>query len=147
MHESDAARRPAVVPPEASPPRGTVLVVDDEVLIIDFLATSLERLGVRVVTARTGEDALVVAERNPPPTLALVDVNLPGVSGEETCKALLARYPRIQLTLMSGLHPGHFSSPLLNAERASFLQKPFSLRTLTEHVTAVFGAHTSLGGE
>jgi DNA-binding response OmpR family regulator len=68
---------------------GPILVVDDDDLFRELVTTILKRAGYRAVEAATGEEALEVAEREPPAVVVL-DVHLPGISGHEVCERLCA---------------------------------------------------------
>ncbi len=67
--------------------RETVLVVEDEVDILDVLVYNLEAEGFRVIRALDGQAAVTLArEKNP--SLILLDIMLPGLSGTEVCRRL-----------------------------------------------------------
>lgn len=70
--------------------RGTVLVVDDIAANRNLLRETLEPQGYEVLLAASGETALDVASRAQP-DLLLLDVNMPGIDGFETCRQLKAR--------------------------------------------------------
>ena len=57
-----------------------ILAVDDEAHILELLSFNLEASGYRVVTAATGEDALVVCAHERP-AMVLLDIMLPGIDG------------------------------------------------------------------
>jgi DNA-binding response OmpR family regulator len=57
-----------------------ILLVDDDALLRRSLAFNLERAGYRVSTAAIAEDALALAQRDPP-SLVLLDIGLPGMDG------------------------------------------------------------------
>ena len=92
------------------PPRGTILVVDDEANIADLVDLYLRKEGFRVLKAGTGEDGLAAARRERP-RLVVLDVGLPGIDGLEVCKRLradavpgLSGVPVIFLTALVGSH-------------------------------------------
>lgn len=72
-------------------PQTPVLVVDDDPATCAGLVAGLERAGYAVVCARSGEEALELAARQPP-ALALVEVCLPGISGYEVCRQLRSSF-------------------------------------------------------
>ena len=79
-----------------------ILAVDDEAHILELLSFNLEASGYRVVTAATGEDALVVCAHERP-AMVLLDIMLPGIDGMEVCRRLksaptTADIPIIMLT-------------------------------------------------
>ncbi|WP_438960206.1 response regulator, partial [Nereida sp.] len=67
-----------------------VLVVEDEMAQREVLVYNLEAEGFRVVTAETGEDAMLAVDEQAP-DIILLDWMLPAVSGIEVCRRLKAR--------------------------------------------------------
>ena len=65
----------------------TILLVDDEADILEFLGYNLEREGYRVLKAKNGEKALKLA-RDGKPQLIILDVMMPGMDGMETCSKM-----------------------------------------------------------
>ena len=72
---------------------GPILVVDDDEALWGSISPLLTREGCRVVQVGTGEDALHAAEFERP-SLVVLEVGLPGVSGYEVCRALRERFGR-----------------------------------------------------
>ncbi|QDU72653.1 response regulator [Mucisphaera calidilacus] len=75
--------------PEAITSNDRVLLVDDNPVNLDVLAQSLEARGLELLIARSGEEALVVAA-SAKPAVILLDINMPGIGGFETCRRLKA---------------------------------------------------------
>jgi DNA-binding response OmpR family regulator len=69
--------------------RPRILVVDDDAPILLLMKNLLREFGFDPVTAASGEAALAEAEKQPP-SLALVDRNMPGMSGDEVIRAMRA---------------------------------------------------------
>lgn len=67
--------------------KAAILVIEDEAHIRSFLRISLETHGYKVLEARTGEDGLFLAGENQP-QLAIVDLGLPGMDGQEVIERL-----------------------------------------------------------
>ncbi|WP_312643144.1 response regulator transcription factor [Hydrogenoanaerobacterium sp.] len=112
-----------------------ILVVDDEVMVTEFLQAYLEKGGYNVFIAHTGKVALEIYRSN---TIALVilDLMLPDITGEEVCRIIrsTARTPIIMLTakvqeseILEGLQVG----------ADDYLLKPFSPRIVVAKVGAV----------
>ncbi len=113
----------------------TVLVVDDEERIVEFVESYLLKSGYTVLKAYNGSDALQLFEHNKI-DLILLDLMLPDVSGEEVCKTIrkVSRVPVIMLTakaeeeqILKGLDIG----------ADDYVTKPFSPRQLIARVGAL----------
>lgn len=76
----------------------TILLVDDEADILDFVGYNLRKEGYTVVTSDNGKDALGKAVRHLP-DLILLDIMMPEMDGIETCREL-KRIPELQHTLI-----------------------------------------------
>ena len=69
--------------------KSTILVVDDEPIVVDMVQRYLAREGFRVVTAATGPAALAAAlDPERPPWLIVLDIMLPDIDGIEICRRL-----------------------------------------------------------
>jgi DNA-binding response OmpR family regulator len=117
-----------------------VLIIEDEPDIAEGLRYNLEREGLRAVVAETGEKGLEIAlDKNNPPTLILLDLMLPGMSGIELCRRLrrepqTRRTPIIMLTAR-GSEGERVAGLELGAD--DYVTKPFSVRELVARVRAV----------
>lgn len=117
-----------------------ILIVEDDPDISESLQYNLEREGLSVVLAATGEEGLAKAldERNPP-VLILLDVMLPGMSGLDLCRRFrrepsTRRTPIIMLTA-KGAESDRVSGLDLGAD--DYITKPFSVRELIARIRAV----------
>jgi PAS domain S-box-containing protein len=112
----------------------TVLVVDDEDGLRDLAKRLLERQGYTVLLAADAREAFDVVEQNPFIDVLLTDVVMPGASGPDLTRQLLARRPALKVVYMSGytedaiVHHG-----VLNAG-ITFLHKPFTSDTLAQKI-------------
>lgn len=80
-----------------------ILVVDDEPMIRELAFRTLERGGFAVAQADSGKSAIALLEtRAAEITLVILDLTMPGLTGEQTLKVLQARWPAIKVILMSG---------------------------------------------
>src|SRR4030095_14137527 len=117
-----------------------ILVIEDDIDIAESLKYNLEREGLPVVVAGTGEDSLSKAldERNSP-VLIILDLMLPGMSGLDLCRRLrrepsTRRTPIIILTA-KGSESDRVAGLDLGAD--DYITKPFSVRELLARVRAV----------
>ena len=117
-----------------------MLIVEDEPDIAEGLRYNLEREGLAVVVAETGEKGLATAlDLSNPPSLILLDLMLPGMSGTELCRRLrrepqTRRTPVIILTAR-GSESERVAGLELGAD--DYVTKPFSVRELIARVRAV----------
>jgi CheY-like chemotaxis protein len=83
--------------------KGTVLIVEDELLIRLDLADQLRRAGLTVVEASTGDEALTVLKANDTVDLVVSDIRMPGATdGMELAAWLRREGPKIKIVLVSG---------------------------------------------
>ncbi len=118
-------------------PRSIVIVEDDED-IADSIRYNLERESFRVRVAATGEEALdLILER--PPSLVLLDLNLPHMSGLEICRRLRAEAATARLPILILTARTDESDKVLglNLGADDYITKPFSMRELVARVNAV----------
>ena len=114
----------------------TVLVVDDEKLIRWSLGSRLERKGYRILTAETGEDALLNVASDKP-DLMLLDVRLPGIDGVTTLTRALGIHPELIVVMMSAHSTVDTAVDAMKLGATDFLVKPFPLEALDATVERV----------
>lgn len=125
---------------EQTTPRGTetVLVVEDEKMLLEFVGTVLEEQGYKILAAGTPADALTIArEYNSPIHLLITDVVMPGMNGRELKEAITPLYPDIKTLYVSGYTANVIAHRGMLDEGTAFLQKPFSINALTVRVRQV----------
>lgn len=106
-----------------------VLVVDDEDVLVEMIASLVEDLGHTPVVATNGREALELLRRGPPPTLIISDLMMPKMNGAELTSAIRGdrALSHIPIILMSAALRSQDQIP---ADR--FIHKPFDLNALTE---------------
>ena len=114
---------------------GHILVVDDEPQIRRVMRTTLVAQGYEVSDARTGNDALD-SIRSEKYDLLLLDVNMPGISGIQTCREIRLRsdLPIIMVTVRGAERD---KVQALDAGADGYLTKPFSVSELLARIRAV----------
>ncbi len=119
----------------------SILVVDDEPQIRRVLRSTLSFRGYEISEAKSGEEALEVA-RKLKPDLILLDVNLPGMSGIETCKEIRrgSKTPIIMLTVRSAERDKVVA---LDAGADDYVTKPFGIEELLARVRASLRRHSA----
>jgi PAS domain S-box-containing protein len=123
---------------DAAPGVGTVLLVDDEPLIIDVGRNLLEHLGFKVLVAESGERAVELLRANRGRIDAVVlDMIMPGLSGAETFDRLHEIDPGIRVLLSSGYSIDSQAREILARGCSDFIQKPYDLKELSRKLHAV----------
>ncbi len=109
----------------------TILVVDDEPIVVDMVQRYLRRDGFRVATATTGPDALTAAvDRERPPSLIVLDVMLPGLDGVEVCRRI--DHSTVKVIMLTARDDPALEEACKAAGADAFLTKPFSSITLLD---------------
>lgn len=107
----------------------TIAVIEDDPVIGDMLQEVLQKEGYRVERAYSGTEAVYLLERCRP-DLALLDLMLPGLSGEE----LLARMRGIPVIIVSAKTAVDDKVNLLLSGAADYVTKPFEIRELLARI-------------
>jgi YesN/AraC family two-component response regulator len=91
----------------------TVLLVDDEVLILECTADMLARLGCEVITASNGTEALAKLKADERIEILMTDINMPGLGGFELAEIAKRLRPGLQVILLSGREADGHGLPLV----------------------------------
>jgi two-component system alkaline phosphatase synthesis response regulator PhoP len=116
----------------------TILIVDDEVDILDFVGYNLRKEGYKVLTANNGRDAINVA-REKLPQLIILDVMMPEMDGIETCRELRsikALKPSI-ITFFTARNEDYSQIAGYDAGADDYIAKPIKPRVLTSKVNSL----------
>ena len=113
----------------------TVLLVDDEEIVIGVGKQMLERLGFSVLTARNGQEAVAVYQNHPADVdLVLMDMIMPGMEAAETYDQLKAINPGVRVILSSGYSLDQKAGAIMERGCNGFIQKPFNMKILEEKI-------------
>lgn len=131
----------AAVPSEkkrrALPHGSTVLVIDDEEQICDLVVDILQSRGVNVLTAQDGHRGLEVFRQNAGRVDAvLLDMNMPGMSGEAVFQELVAIRPDVRVILSTGYSQQEAATRFAHARLAGVVDKPYTASALVEKLGA-----------
>jgi two-component system, cell cycle response regulator CpdR len=91
----------------------TVLVVDDEPLVLNLTASMLKELGCEVETAASGAEALAKLKANESIAVLITDINMPGVSGYELAQQAKRERSDMKIILLSGAETESRGLPLI----------------------------------
>lgn len=113
----------------------TLLLVDDEEKVLEFMAPFLRQEGFDIVTARTGHEALrKVKETNP--SLVVLDWMLPEMSGLDVCRELRT-FSRVGIIMVTARTEETDKIIGLELGADDYLAKPFSLRELVARIRSL----------
>ncbi|HKP64683.1 MAG TPA: PAS domain S-box protein [Polyangiales bacterium] len=113
----------------------TLLVVEDEPLILRVAQAALEKLGYHVLCAHNGQHALEVASKTAEPIdLLITDVVMPKLGGRELATRLQAMRPTTRVLYTSGYAEKAIAHHGVLREGVDLIQKPYALATLTRRV-------------
>jgi CheY-like chemotaxis protein len=117
---------------------GTVLVVDDEEMIIDVATQILENLGYSALSARSGTEAIKVYQAHQDEIiLVILDMIMPDLGGGETYDRLKKIRPEIKVLLSSGYSIDGQASEIMDRGCNGFIQKPFNIKQLSRKIRDV----------
>jgi two-component system, cell cycle sensor histidine kinase and response regulator CckA len=119
----------------------TILLVDDEKMVLDVSREMLESIGYQVFAAGSGQEAIAVyMEKKGRIDLVILDMIMPGISGGETFDRFREIDPGIAVLLCSGYSVNDRVQDILDRGCRGFLQKPFTLEILSRKIREVLNA-------
>jgi CheY-like chemotaxis protein len=114
---------------------GTILVIDDEEIVRRAARSALEHYGYTVIVAENGREAVEqFGKLDHAVALVVLDMTMPGMSGEQTLKHLRAIRPDLPVILSSGYNEVEATRTLTGKGLAGFVQKPYSASCLAEQI-------------
>ena len=125
------------------PGKATVMVVDDEAAVRDFIGAALHRRGHRVLTAFDSRDALAVFEREGGNVDAIVlDVVMPGMGVSELLPHIKAGKPALKVLLTSGYSESEARRLCAAFPDAAYIQKPYTAQQIATAVERLLGTNS-----
>lgn len=122
----------------------TILLVEDEGIVRQLVRDVLESNGYRVLVATSGDEALQISERYQGLiSLLMTDVVMPQMGGREVAERLALSRPEIKVLYMSGYTNGSIFHHGVLDEGIAFLEKPFTLESVTHKVREVLDVHSA----
>lgn len=120
----------------------TILIVDDQETIWDFLIEALQDLGYSVILAENGLDAVEIYQNNPGQIdLVLLDMVMPKMGGHKTFCQIRAMDPDANILLSSGYVSEEEVNDLLAKGARGFLPKPHRIKELAVEMRKILDAH------
>lgn len=113
----------------------TIMVIDDEEPVREAVKDILELVEINVLQAEDGQTGIqMYQEHQSVIELILLDLSMPGLTGEQTFHALRQMNPDIQILLSSGFNETEVTSRLAGENITGFIQKPYTLDALINKI-------------
>ena len=136
--DKPVARNGAEAPEPIRRGTETILLVDDEQMMLDIGRDLLQAMGYRVITARDGEEAVEIYRgRSDEIDLVLLDIVMPRMGGGQAFDRIKAVNPAAKVLLLSGYSIDGEATKILSRGCNGFIQKPFNLEQLSRSVKSV----------
>jgi len=124
----------------AAPGHETILLVEDEPMILDMAMTMLQTLGYIVLPAATPGEAMRTAQEYAGAIhLLMTDVVMPEMNGRVLARSLLSGYPGLKCLFMSGYTANVIAHHGVLDEGVHFIQKPFTMKVLAAKIREALG--------
>jgi CheY-like chemotaxis protein len=121
----------------------TILVVEDEALVLLAVGEFLRESGYRVLEAANGDEAVAILQRGEPADVVFSDVRMPGkLNGFGLARWVRDNRPDLRMLLMSG-YTGLAKPADGVDEDGEILEKPFTFATLLRHLQRLTGQHSA----
>jgi len=126
--------------PDLQLPKGdaTILVIEDEEIVMMLIQQVLDTLGYRVLQAKTGKNAIKLARTfDGQIDLALLDIKLPDMTGDKVYPLIMEARPDLKVMVCSGYTIEGPPQGILDAGAEGFIQKPFSIAAFADKLKEV----------
>jgi CheY-like chemotaxis protein len=137
VHLPCTDEHPSTRPEGGSVQRGTgaILLVDDDAMVSMTASATIKSFGYTVTHVSDGKSALELLRKDPHHyRLVLLDLRMPGMSGEETFDALRAQNPELRVLIWSGYGADQDVAAMLRRGAAGFVQKPYRVAELSRAI-------------
>ena len=130
----------AKFPMELIKGNGTVLLVDDEDMILDVGKQMITRMGYDVLTANSGKAAVEkIREHNSDIDIVILDMIMPEMDGGDTYDTMKKINKDVKVILSSGYSIDGKAEEIMNRGCSGFIQKPFSMKRLSQKIDKILG--------
>lgn len=118
--------------------KGTILVVDDEEMVLDIGTEMIGKMGYQTLSARNGGEAISVYRKSPDEIdLVVLDLIMPGASGSDTFDMLRQINAGVKVLLASGYSIDSQAIALMDRGCDGFIQKPYNLEDLSRKIDEI----------
>ena len=116
----------------------TILIVDDEPMVLEIGQEMLKVLGFKVLTAHSGNEAVSIFRKNKAQIdMVILDMIMPGMDGGDTCDILKEMNPELKVLLSSGYSIDGRATEILDRGCNGFIQKPFSMEQISSRIREI----------
>ena len=123
----------------------TILVIDDEELLIKICEMMLKRLGHKVFKSYSGSEGLKILETNKNQIdLIISDLNMPEMDGQEVVDKLRKIDHHVKVLLSSGALSDLDEKEVINRGFDGFIKKPYNINTLSEKINEILNRTSML---
>ena len=123
---------------------GTILLVDDEEMILSVAEEMIQALGYQVLVAKDGRSAIdTYRAKNSQIDLVILDLIMPGLGGGETFDQMKAINPDVKVLLSSGYSINGQASSIIKRGCQGFIQKPFGIQELSQKISKTIASKDS----
>ncbi|MBI4774259.1 MAG: response regulator [Deltaproteobacteria bacterium] len=112
----------------------TVLLVDDEIPFVETVNRRLAKRGINILTAFSGEEALVQLDNNPGIQVVVLDVKMPGMNGIETLAEIKRHHPLVEVIILTGHTTIESAIRGMRLGAFDYLSKPCELEELANKI-------------
>lgn len=117
---------------------GSVLVIENEPLVLEALEDILDLVGLHVVSAEDGEEGIAAYQEHLDEIeLVILDIRLPGKDGPDILKALRSINPSVKVIVSSGYDEEEVAQRFMDQQPILILKKPYDAETLLAKVNSV----------
>lgn len=111
---------------------GNVLLIDDEAVVREIGSEMIESLGISCITAENGEQGIQVYKENKTDiVLVILDIEMPGLSGDKVFDILKNINPGLKILVISGYAQNYLETKYFKRKLEHFMPKPFQFKQLT----------------
>jgi len=117
---------------------GTILMIDDEQMILDVGGSFLKELGYDVLIAKGGNEGLEIYKKYQEKIdMIILDMIMPGMTGSDTYDSLKEINPDIKVLLSTGHIINGEANEILERGCNGFIQKPFNIESLSQEISEI----------
>ena len=118
--------------------KGTILVVEDEELVLDLEVTLLQRIGYNTLMARNSREACqLFKDKSEQIDLVILDMIMPDENGATTYKCLKSINPDVKVLISTGYFKDSKVQEILNDSQNELIMKPFKLEEFTKKIDTI----------